>query len=158
MRLADIAKRSFAYSFDSFISCSNPRRVTASDITITTEASSNLSPLSIIHHSLIHFTSKSILQSYSIPKPISNTFHHIIPPEDIIWLSFDSITTSFWSLLSLWPGGTVTEFKFETTLRNRRIASFYSASTLPQYTTLFHLFHHFKLLKIYVVHRILIPM
>ena len=39
MHLADIAKRPFAYSFDSFISCSNPYRVTASEITIPTEAS-----------------------------------------------------------------------------------------------------------------------
>ena len=36
MRLADIAQRLFAYSFDSFISCFNPRRVAASDITTTT--------------------------------------------------------------------------------------------------------------------------
>ena len=115
MCLADIAKRSFSYSFDSFISCSNLRRVTASDITITTEASSTLSPLSIIHHSPLHFTSPSILQSYSVPKPMAHTSHHIDPPEDIIWLSFDSITTCFGSLLSLWPGGMVTDFRFEKT-------------------------------------------
>ena len=36
MRLADIAQRLFAYSFDSFISCFNPRRVATSDITTTT--------------------------------------------------------------------------------------------------------------------------
>ena len=101
MHLADIEKRPFAYCFDSFISCSNPRRVTASDITIPTEASSTLSPLSIIRHSLLHFTSTSILQSYSVPKPIAHTFHHIVSPEEVIWLSFDSITISFGSLLSL---------------------------------------------------------
>ena len=131
MRLADIAKRSFAYSFDSFISCSNPRRVTASNITITTDSSSTLSPLFIIHHSPLHFTSTSILQSYSVPTPISHTCHHIVPPEDIIWPSFVSINTSFSSLLSLWPGGSITEFKFETSLQNHRIASFFSTSTLP---------------------------
>ena len=76
-----------------------------------------------------------------------NTLYHIVPPEDIIGLSFDSITTSFGSLLSLWPGGTVTDFKFETALRNHRIASFFSPSILPQYTTLSHLLHHFKLFK-----------
>ena len=37
MRLADITLRPFAYSFDLFISSSNRRRVTTSDITITTE-------------------------------------------------------------------------------------------------------------------------
>ena len=65
IHLVDISKQPYAYSFDSFISCSNPRRVTVSDSTITTETTSTLFPLSTIHHSLIHFTSLSILQSYS---------------------------------------------------------------------------------------------
>jgi len=100
IRLIDITTRPFDYNFDYFISFSNPHRVTASDSTITTKASSTLSPLSIIHHSPLHFTSSSIIQSYSVPKPIAHTFYHIVPPEDIIWLSFDSITTSLGSLLS----------------------------------------------------------
>ena len=147
IRPTDIAQRPSAYSFDSFISCSNPCRITTSDITITTETSSIFSPLSIIHHSPIHFTSKSIFWSHSVPKPISNTLHHIAPPEEIIWLSFDLITTNFGSLLSLWSGGTVADLKFKTTLRNYRIASSFSPSTLPQYITLSHLLHRFKLFK-----------
>ena len=131
MRLVDIAKRPFSYSFDSFVSCSNARRVTVSGSTITTEASSTLSPLLTIHHSPLHFTSPSILQSYSVSKTIAHTFHHIVPPEDIIFFSFDSITTSFGSLLSLWPGETVTDFRFETNLYYHRIASFFFKSTLP---------------------------
>ena len=131
MCLVDIAKRPFAYSFDSFISCSNPRRVTASDITIANEASSILSPLSTIHHYPLHFTSPSIHQSYSVLKSTAHTFHHIVPPEDIIWISFDSITTSFGSLLFLWSRGTVTCFRFETNLYHHRIASFLTKSTLP---------------------------
>ena len=113
MRLADIAKRPFVYSFDSCISCSNPRRVTASDIPINTEASSTLYPLSIIRHSPLNFTSPSILQPYPVPKPIAHTFYHIVLPEGIIWLSYKSITTYFGLLLSLWPGGTITDFRFE---------------------------------------------
>ena len=146
MRLVEIAKRPFAYSFDSFISCSNPRRVTISDSTITTEASSTLSPLLTIHHSPLYFTSPSIILSYSVPKPTAHTFHHIVLPKAIIWLSFDSVTTSFGSLLSLWPGGTVTDFRFEN-LHHHRISSFFTKSTLPQCTTLLHLLHHFKLFK-----------
>ena len=61
MRLVDIANQQFAYSVDSFISFSNPRRVTVSDSTITTEATSTLSPLSTIHHFPLYFTSPSIL-------------------------------------------------------------------------------------------------
>ena len=148
IRLVDIAKRPFIYRFNSFVSCSNPRRVTVSDSTITTETTSTLSPLSTVHHFPLHFTSSSILQSYSVPKTIAHTFHEIVPPEDISWLSFDSITTTFGSLLFLWPGGMVTDFRFQTNLHHHRIASFFSKSTLPQYTTLshhLHLLHHFKL-------------
>ena len=101
MRVNNITLRPFAYSYDSFSTCSNPHRITASDITVATEASFLLPPLTTFHHSLIHFTSKTVLQLYSAPKHISHTFHHIVPPEEIIWLSFNSITTSFDSLLFL---------------------------------------------------------
>ena len=84
MRLNDIALRPFTYSYDSFNTCSNPCRITSSDITITTDVSSTLPPLCIIYHSSIHFTSKSIILLYSVPKPMLYTFHHVLPPEDII--------------------------------------------------------------------------
>ena len=42
MHLADRTTRPFAYSFDYFVACSNPRRVTTSDTTISTAASSSL--------------------------------------------------------------------------------------------------------------------
>ena len=42
MHLADRTKRPFAYSFDSFVACSNPRRVTACDTTISTASSATL--------------------------------------------------------------------------------------------------------------------
>ena len=83
MCLADLALRPFSYSFYWFNSCYNPCRVTTFAITITTEASSTLPPVSIIHHSPILFTFKSIIQSYSVPKPISHTFHHISPQRTV---------------------------------------------------------------------------
>ena len=89
----DIALRPFPYSYDSFNTCSDQRRIITSDITIDNETSSLFPPPSIIHHSPIHFTPKPIIQSYSGPKPISHTFYRIITPEKIICLSFDSITT-----------------------------------------------------------------
>ena len=64
IRVNDIALRSFAYSCDSFITCANPCRINTSNITIATESSSLIPPLSIIHHSLFHFISKPIIQSY----------------------------------------------------------------------------------------------
>ena len=54
LRLVDIAKRPFANSFDSFIFCSNPRRATVSDNTITTEATSTLPHFQLFI--IIHFT------------------------------------------------------------------------------------------------------
>ena len=65
MRLADIAKRPFAYSFGSFISCSNPRRVTASEITITTEKSSTLPHFQLFI--ILHFTLLPYLLFNHIP-------------------------------------------------------------------------------------------
>ena len=83
---------------------------------ISTEASYLLSLLSIIHYSPINFTPKHIIQLYSALSPISHTFHHIVPPEDIIWLSFDSITTSLGVLFSLCSREAITNFVFETNL------------------------------------------
>lgn len=40
-------------------------------------------------------------QSYLDLLPKSHDFYHIVPPEDIIWLSFDTDTTSFDVLLSI---------------------------------------------------------
>ena len=59
----------------------------------------------------------------------------------------DNDATFFGSLLSLWPGESITDFKLETSLQNHRIASFFSTSTLPQYPILSHLLHHLKLFK-----------
>ena len=54
MRAADTAQRSFAYCHDTFTSCSNPRRVVASDTIVVTKLSSTLSPLLIVHHSPVN--------------------------------------------------------------------------------------------------------
>ena len=136
MRVNNIALQSCVYNYDSFNTCSSPCRITTSDITISTEASYLLSLLSIIHHSSINFTPKHIIQLYSALSPISHTFHHTISPEDILWLSFDSITTSFGSLHSLWPGGSVTNFVFKRNLWHHHIAYFLFISMLRTCTTI----------------------
>ena len=74
MHLVDIAKRPFSYSFDSFISCSNPRRVTASNSTITTETYSPLPHFQLF--SIFHF----ILHPYLF-------FNHI-PSQNLLLISF----------------------------------------------------------------------
>ena len=87
MRADDVAQRPFVYSYVAFNTCSNPRRIATSDVTIVTKSSSILPTLSIIHHSPINLTSMYTVQSYSITKSTSPNFHHIVPPENILWLS-----------------------------------------------------------------------
>ena len=79
MRADDVAQRPFVYSYDASNTCSNPRRITTSNVTIVTKSSSILPALSIIHHSPINFTSMYTVQSYPINKPTSHNFHHIVP-------------------------------------------------------------------------------
>ena len=103
VRADDVVQRPFVYSYDAFNTCSNPRRITTSNVTIVTTLYYLLPALSIIHHSLTNFTSMYTVQSYSITPPISHNFYHIVPPENIHWLSFDLIITSLASLLFKWP-------------------------------------------------------
>ena len=79
MRADDVAQRPSVYSYNTFNTCSNPRRITTSNVTIVTKSSSLLPALSIIHHSPINFTSMYTVQSYPINKPTSHNFHHIVP-------------------------------------------------------------------------------
>ena len=65
VRLADIVKRPIAYSFGSFISYSNPRRVTTSKITITTEIFSTLPRFQLFI--ILHFTLLPSLFFNNIP-------------------------------------------------------------------------------------------
>ena len=91
IHLADIAKRPFTYSFNSFIFCSNLNRVTASDITITTKASSTFSSLLIIQYSPLHFT--------LLPHPF---FNHI-PFQSLLHIPITvlfPLKTLFYSLLT----------------------------------------------------------
>ena len=104
IRADDVAQRPSVYSYDTFNICSNPRRITTSNVTIVTKSSSLLPALSIIHHSPINFRSMYTVQSYPITPPTLHNFHHIVPPENILWLSFDPITTSFASLFFQWSG------------------------------------------------------
>ena len=120
-RVNDITVRPSAYSYYSLNTCANVRRITTFDITVATQASSLLPPLSIIHHSPINFTSKPIIQLYSTLSVISHTFHHVVLPKTIPWLSFNSITISIGSLLLLWPRRAITNFVFESNIHHHHI-------------------------------------
>ena len=87
------------------------------------------------------------VQSYPITKLTSPNFHNIVPPENILWLSFDPITTTFASLLFQWLGGTVTPFSFEIDITHHHISSFMPQLISPTYTTLSYLLYHLHLFK-----------
>ena len=104
---------------------------------------SNLPPLSNVHHFPIIFVSTPILQSVTTLQHKPLIFHHIVPPEDILWLSFDSITASLESPLSRWSGGFVLHYIFETDLRHQDL------SILIIISTLLNLCYHVKLIIFY---------
>ena len=138
MRANDIEIRPFTYCCDTFNTCSNPRRVTVSDTSVATKSFSLLPLLPIVYHYPIKFTSKPIIQSYFTLPPKSSIFHRIVLPEDILWLSFDSITDSGGSLFSRWPGGTVTNFIFETDFRQHHLSSLLSSFKKPTHMSLLY--------------------
>ena len=72
----------------------------------------------------IDFISTPISQSVPPLQPKLPLFHHIVPPEDILWLPFDSITTSLDSLLSHWPANSVRHYIFETDFRHYHLSTF----------------------------------
>ena len=95
--------RPFAYRFDGFHRCINPRHVTASDdlsILITTVFGPFIPTL---YHTLIKFSTICSFRSvhpiqhqntewYTLPVPVAH-------PPPINWISFDSVINSFDSLL-----------------------------------------------------------
>ena len=121
VRADNVVQRPFVYSYDAFNTCSSPRRITPSDVTIVTKQSSLLPAHSIIYHSPINFISMSNIQSYPFTPPTSPKFHPISLSENIFWLSFDPFTTSFASLLSKWPGGSVTSYSIKTDVTHHHI-------------------------------------
>ena len=147
MRAADTTQQPFAYCHDTFASCSNPRRVVASDTTVITKSSFTLPFFPIVHHSPINFISTPTLQLVPPLQPKLPLFHHNIISEGILWLFFDSITRFLGSLLSHWPAGSVRHYIFETELRHYHLSIFLSSSPPPKYATLLHLFYHLQLLK-----------
>ena len=100
MRAADTVQRYFAYCHDTFTSSSNPRRFVSSDTIVVTKSSSTLSPIPLVHHAPINLISTPILQSVPPLRHKPPIFYHSFPTEDILWLSFDSVTKFLGSLLS----------------------------------------------------------
>ena len=135
LRSRDLHRRPFAYNYDDFHNCPNPRQVTAtSRILVSTTPSTPTS--AVIHHFSLQFLhSLSLLY---LPTHSTSTPSVFISPQQCTWLSFDSIIPSFSSLLSPSPARTLHHFAFETNILHYRIASFLPSTSILHYTTLQH--------------------
>ena len=101
----DVRKRAFAYNFDVFLNCSNLRHVKYEDLLPEgTTAPTVPTPL-VLCRTPIRF-SLSCSSIHSVPTP-SSLPRLVLRPEDIPWLSFDSVIHTFDTQLVSWPGGIV---------------------------------------------------
>ena len=94
MRRRDVITRPYAYRYDVFHRCTNPRRAQV-PITPFVSTSSIHYMHHTLHHSSLHFLqSPTIFHMSAQPFRLNPVF---ITPERITWLSFDSIVSSFCS-------------------------------------------------------------
>ena len=145
MRRRDVIACPYAYSYDVFHHCTNPRRA---QVPITPFVST--SSIHYMHHTL-HHSSLHFLQSPTIFHMSAQQFRLnpvFITPETITWLSFDSIVSPFCSYLHAWPGGTVDSFAFETSPFHHHLSSVLPSARTNYYTNLAHFrLHLFRLHK-----------
>ena len=138
---ADKILRPFAYNYDVFSRCSNPRHVSLQDILPDKETVSTVPTPSVLYHYPIRFASHSnSLSTEPHPPSLSGL---VVPPTNEVWFSLDSVVHSFGSFLSPWAGSNVKHYMFETSPLNFRIATTFHSSSTIQFTTLPHIFHHF---------------
>ena len=136
----DILLRPFAYNFDVFLTCYNPRHVSYIDISPSHDNLCTLPPPSVLHHYFIRFSFN--LLSLSPPLNDSPFPGLVVPPNNIIWLSFDSVIHSFGSQLTSRPGCIVQHYMLEASDLHFRVASYFHSRSSTYFTTLQHLFHH----------------
>ena len=99
MRTNDNVQRLFAYCHDTFTTCSNSPRV----VPLTQLFSQRHFPF--FFPILLFIILSSILPQRQLYNQVpifhrNYPFYHNMPPEYILWTSFDSVTTSLGSLLS----------------------------------------------------------
>ena len=139
----DVTERPFAYSYDVFHSCNNPRHVSASDALSLPITTSSITSISALYHSPIKFSPVfpiTINPSSLLPGHSSRVSSFpVIPPSSITWISFDSVVNPFSSILSTQGYNTLQHFVCESNPLHFSIASTLSPSALIFYTT----FHQF---------------
>ena len=134
----NITKRPFAYSFNIFTRCTNPRHVTASDALSISITTSSISSISALYHSPIKFSPVfpiSIHPSTLLPDHSSHVSSFpIIPPSRITWISFDSVTNYFASILFTQGNNTLQYFICESNSLHFLIATILSPYAFIFYT------------------------
>ena len=101
----DIRKCPFAYNFDVFLNCLNLRHVKYEDLLPEGMTVPTVPTPLILCRTPVRF-SLSCSSIHSAPTP-SSLPRLVLPPEDILWLSFDSVIHRFDTQLVSWPGGIV---------------------------------------------------
>ena len=97
MRCNDEMLRPFAYNFNVFSQCSNPRHVSKHDVSTAIDTVSTIPTPSVLYHYPIRFSSP--LHSTPTQAHISSLTGIVVPPNDVVWLSFDSVVHSLGSHL-----------------------------------------------------------
>ena len=137
----DITKRPFAYSFDIFARCTNPRYVSASDALSISITIASITSIYALYRSPIKF---SLVLPINIDPSILLPDHSyrfssfsVILPSHITWISFDSVINSFVSILSTQGYNPIQHFVCESNPLHFSISTTLSPSVFIFYTT-FH--------------------
>ena len=104
------------------------------------ETVSTISTLSVLYHYPIRFSCN--LQFIPTTSPPSSLSGIVIPPNDVVWLSFDSIVHSLGSHLLSCPSSNVKHYMLEKNVLYFRIASYLTSHSSIHFTTLNQSFHH----------------
>ena len=109
-----VTKRPSAYSFNVFIRCTNPRHVTAANALSFSITTSSITSISTLYHSPIKFSPVfpiSLIPSIILPDPNPRIpSFPVIPPLNITWIYFDSVTNYFESILFIQEFNTLQHF------------------------------------------------
>ena len=140
MRSKDIMLRPFVYNVNVFSQWSNPRHFSQHDVSTAIETVSTIPTPSVFYHYLIRGFSP--LQSIPAQTHISSLTWIVVPPNDVVWLSFDSVVHSLGSHFLSWPDINVKHYMLETSELHFRIASSFNSHSSIRFTTLYHIFHH----------------
>ena len=122
MRTDIIHLYSFTYNLDVSLKQNNPRNIYDTDLLSNHITMSTGPTLLVLYHISFRF-SLSILSNYHASVP-SSLLSIVVPPEDIVWLLFDSVTHYFGSQLESYSGGIFTQYILGISMIYYRVASY----------------------------------